>query len=103
MSEAKMYPARDPTYIPENSLDFDKCEFHSKVFRISEIEGMSQNDEYMKLMESMFPYDPASNLQLNPMGNAITKTWTKDGDLLVHVEYIEMIREEEDTADNHEF
>ncbi len=103
MGRAKVTPALDPSYMPPQALDFDKCEFHSEVFLIDSIGN--GNAKYKELMGKLFPYDPQSDLMLNPMGNAITKSWTKEGDLMIHVEWVEMIRDkpENKEADNHEF
>lgn len=104
MSEAKISPAMNPNFMGNDALDFNRCKFYSRVFRITQLESLDENASYIELMGTLFPYDPSSNFQLNPMGSAITKTWTKEGDLLIHVEYIEMIESDEpDKADSHEF
>jgi len=104
-SEAKVSPSLNPNYIADNELDWDICEFHSKVFVISSLNGLDQTDDYNKLIQSMYPYEPTSKIMLNPMGNAITKTWTKENDLLIHVEWVIMHSQEpeEGDADSHKY
>lgn len=102
--QARMTPAKNPDYIDPKDLTFGKSKFHSRIFLIAGDGTPDDSEAYANLMNEMFPYDPASNKQLNPMGAAVSKNWTKNGDLLVHVEWIELHPEEGgDTADEKDY
>lgn len=99
-----MYPAKNPAHISGSELNFDKCEFHSEMFVLDAMDSNGDAKRYEQLMGKLYPFDPTSDMQLNPNGNAVTKTWTKMGDLLIQVEYIEMIRDKKDeSADDKDY
>lgn len=104
MSKAKVSMAKDPDWIAPDALDWEDIDFFSEIFQIDSLDRNGDKGRYEKLMSSMFPFSPESCYQLNPNGNAVTKTWTKDGDLLIHVEYIKFPEEDNlESADNREY
>lgn len=89
--ETKIRAMKNPFHEPEDNFN-EKIEFKSKIFTLSASDPISRA-EYESLIQSMFPFDMNSKKQLNPLGNGITKSWTKTGDLMVHVEWIEYIED----------
>lgn len=94
MSLSGTSPVPNPFY--EGGDKSVKIKFHSKIFCLSPFKESPDNAKYETLMESMYPFDPDSKIAINPYANnnGVTKSWTKEGDLLVQVEYIEYVEEE---------
>lgn len=87
---ATIRPAVDPYHIKDEPKSV-VGRFRTEMFRISYNDLTGDKDRYEKFMKTLYPYDQESNLELHiQLGNPITKTWTKEGDLLIHVEYIEL-------------
>ena len=100
---AKVTPIRNN----EPRLEFGmmpKVKFHSEVFMIylddREVEGGPKgNKEYMELMNRL--HEPDSNI-LIPPDMSPSKSFTKDGDIIIHVEYIEVLNDPP-SPDNKEY
>ena len=94
---AKVTKKKNPFYLGEEDMNFinRSGKFHSDVFVIKKDGGGScGNEEYEELMNSMYPFDPSSDNILNPY-SSISKSTDKSGDIIIHVEWIEMKSEEE--------
>jgi hypothetical protein len=89
--QGKVRQMPNPLYEPNESIN-ERIVFHNKIFLLSATLP-STLIEYEKLIASMFPFSPTSNLQINPIGSGITKSWNKNGDLLIHVEWIEYVED----------
>lgn len=98
----KISPAINPSYIPPEEEFFDKCEFKSEIFLIHPGMHNSDHDRYVELMNSMYPYDKNSKKMLAPNGG-INKTFTKEGDMLIHVEYVEFIENKETKPEDRKY
>lgn len=92
MTRAK--PALNPFYTPDMGSMYQKAVYKTKMFEIFPDDENAQKVKYESFMQSLFPYTPDSTLELNPsIPNNPTKTWTKEGSLLIFIEYIEMVDE----------
>ena len=115
---ANVKPKKNPFYLGEEDMNFinRSGEFHSDVFVIKKDGGGScGNEEYEELMNSLYPFDPSSDNILNPY-SSISKSTDKSGDIIIHVEWLEMkeekdellekakkMAEEEDRGDDKEY
>ena len=116
MSNGKASLAKDPYYQSMKEMDQDlsfgnpfgdrEFTYKSKIFSLSKTDYNNHNKKYEDLMNKL--YDPSeTNVMLIP-DRTISKSWSKEGDLLIHVEYLEFseaeAHEDEDAfADNQEF
>jgi len=94
MSGAKIRATKNPFFISDKDdlvRPIKVKKFHSKRFRITEGDITGGNKEYEDLMENLYPLNPESKYELSPLTSSpISKTFTKDGDVIIHVEYIEV-------------
>lgn len=89
-TSATIKPSIDPYHFKDEARISIK-RFGTELFRISYGGTNGDKERYEAFMKSLYPYDPNSSIELQTQfGNAISKTWTKEGDLLIHIEYIEI-------------
>ena len=87
---SKVTPLQNPLFIPDEP-ELQVKGYHSKVFRIQEGDQNMDNKRYQEFMLRLSNMDEDSNIVLSPIvSSPISKSWTKEGDLLIHVEYIEL-------------
>lgn len=100
----KVNPVKNPFYMPDDMLSSGNDlfgakvkEFKAEIFRVTEDGFGSGAEDFSRLMLSMFPYNTKSDLVLNTITtkDPITKTWTKEGDILICVEYLQLELEDE--------
>lgn len=105
---AKIRATKNPFFISDKD-DLMRTimvkKFHSERFRITDGDITGDNKRYEDLMENMYPYKMDSKYELSSItGSPISKTFTKDGDVIIHVEYIELARDEpEEDKDKREY
>lgn len=92
---AKSTPMGNPFFINETDLAFSdrRTKFHSRIFVLSKHGG--DNEEYEELMNSLHPFDQESNMIVNPYSKII-RSIDSEGNIVVHVEYLELLEDEPD-------
>lgn len=100
MSNARITPLHNPFFLDtdDDLLDGNSLKFHSEVFCIDSLDLEGGNAKYEALMEKLI--NPAeASLALNPYSSTpVSKSWNKDGSMMVHVEYVEFIFNEKPAA-----
>lgn len=97
MSEVTIRAKKDPYYSQNDKVQLKIKSFGVETFLIQRDDMNGDKARYEKFMHSLFPYTPDSKIELNPSGGDPRKfSWTKEGDLLVYIEYIEW--EDDDTS-----
>ena len=87
---AVVKPTNNPYYTKDDSASKVKA-YRTEMFCIQVNDYNGDKERYEKFMHSLYPYDPESKFELNmSLGNPKTQTWTKEGDLLIFIEYIEL-------------
>ncbi len=82
---ATVTPAKNPFYNPDSGFSPDvQVVFNSRIFHIDKNDTTGDNLEYTALMNEIL--DNASKYY---MFKEPSKSWTKEGRLLIHVEYYE--------------
>mgnify|MGYP007090087425 CR=1 FL=1 len=99
---SKISEIKKPSYL--STFEIPKVKFHSEVFMIyldgrSVEGGPPGNDEYMDLMNKL--YDHSTNIMIPPDMKP-SKSFTKEGDIIIHVEYVEVL-DESTSPDNREY
>ena len=87
---AKVTPIRNPFYQGESDVMSDvRMSFHSKIFHLDKNDTSGDHVAYRALMNEILDNSSRYYMFKEP-----SKSWTKEGRLLIHVEYYEAIREE---------
>jgi hypothetical protein len=96
MSEAKVKPHKDPFFMDESEMIFggQRSKFCSQIFVLSKHDEEG-HAEYEALMNSIYPFDQDSNRIFNPYGKIIRNV-DRDGNIVIHVEYLELEEDEPD-------
>lgn len=95
--EGNAQPAQNPFHVSDD-VDFFKnldLTYHSRLFKLTRGEG-GDNKEYRQIMNRLLDPDE-ENLMAYP-DKQRNESWTQDGDLMVHMEYLE-VRERDDDED----
>lgn len=76
-----------------------------EIFLIQRDNMNNDKTRYEEFMLSLYPFTPDSKLELNggAGGDPRKYSWTKEGDLLIQVEYIEWEEEARDAANNKKY
>lgn len=104
MSEVSIRPKGNPNYQQAKpALKVKKVGV--EIFLIQRDDNNGDKARYEDFMLSLYPYTPDSPRELNVStgGDPRKFSWTKEGDLLVQVEYIEWEQEVSNAADNKKY
>ncbi len=85
MSEAKVSLMTNPFYMPDDERLSVK-DFKMEMFVISRGDGTGDRMRYENFMKGVFPYDKDSRIEIIETD----KSWTKEGSLIICVQYVEM-------------
>lgn len=89
-------PAENPYSMGEH--DFYKTldiTYHSEIFRLTRMEGKGDNEEFQETMQKL--YDPdEDHFMAIPGGAKRSQSWTQEGDLMIHLEYLEVYEKASD-------
>lgn len=90
MTSAVVRPANNPHYVKDDpGMKIKAC--RSEMFCIQLNDTNGDKAKYEQFIQSLYPWDPNSKFEMNTtVGNPRTQTWTKEGDLLIFIEYIEL-------------
>lgn len=96
MTEAKVSPHRDPFYMDESEeiSGGRKVNFRSRIFVLSKNDEEG-HAEYEALMNSIHPFNPSDDRIFNPYGKIIRNV-DREGNIVIHVEYLELEKDEPD-------
>lgn len=103
--KAEMNPAQNPFHFGGGGGLRNEVKFHSEIFQVNPYQEnklpddedpeeetgveLSEHQEYVKLMNKIMQNQEKYQI-LEAMGGVKT-SWTPEGDLLIHVQYIEYI------------
>lgn len=94
---AKVTNLKNPDYNPAGDiLENVIKEYHSEIFCISTLGG--DNEKYKELMRKLTSSEFDNLIPLDT-----SKSWTKTGDLMIHVEYVEMKKQGSLDPDEREY
>lgn len=95
---AKVTNLKNPNYSPASDiLENDVEEYHSEIFCLSTVTS-GDHDNYKELMKKLM--SPRFE-HLIPLDSS--KSWTKTGDLMIHVEYVEVKKLEDLDPDERDY
>ena len=88
-------PAENPFFMGEHefykTLDIT---YHSSIFRLTRGKG-GDNEKFQDIMQKL--YDPdEDHFMAIPGGAKRSQSWTKEGDLMIHLEYLEVYEKDDD-------
>jgi len=87
-------PAENPNYMGD--MDFYKnvdLTYHSRLFKLTRGEG-GDNQEYREIINRLL--DPDEEHLMAYPDKKRNESWTPDGELMVHLEYLEIHEEDDD-------
>jgi hypothetical protein len=87
---AVVKPSANPFYVKDDSQAKVKA-YRTEMFCIQVGDCNGDKLRYEQFMQSLYPYSPESKFELHMnLGSPRMQTWTKEGDLLIFIEYIEL-------------
>lgn len=98
MSEAKVSLINNPFHMPEDDQLVVK-DFQVQMFKLIPGDDNGDRMRYEKFMMKVFPYDKDSKIEII----ATNKNWTKEGALIICLEYVEIDNGEPETPDTREY
>lgn len=94
---AKVTDLKNPDYNPAGDILQNTVEeYHSEIFCLSALGG--DNEKYKELMKKLTSQEFEHLIPLDA-----SKSWTKTGDLMIHVEYVEMKKHDSLDPDEREY
>lgn len=100
MSEAKVSLLSNPFYIPEDEEKLSVKSYSVVMFKITPGDDTGDRGRYEKFIMSTFPYNRDSRLEVIDK----RETWTKEGYLIICIDYVEMVDElKEETPEDREY
>lgn len=104
MSEVSIRPKNNPFYTQNDKPQLKIKRVGLEIFVIQRDDMNGDKKRYEDFMLSLYPYTPDSMLELNASaGEARRFSWTKEGDLLVQIEFIEWEQEVKDSANQKKY
>ena len=92
---ASVTPLKNPYYQSDSGVMSDvKLTFHSRIFHLDKNDTSGDHVSYSALMNEILDNESKYYMFKEP-----SKSWTKEGRLLIHVEYYEAIEGDKDPED----
>lgn len=104
MSDVTVRPKANPFYTGNDKPALRIKRVGLEIFVIQRDDTNGDKKRYEEFMLSLYPYTPDSMLEMNASaGEPRRFSWTKEGDLLIQIEYIEWEQEVKDAANNKKY